>query len=230
MRIIQLLCLIFLYSCSSMSNKRITYDKQLHDSFHNESLAGYSTNRLKVIKMFKKEDLNKHKNNFLYWNSIANEQIQKREFSKALFNFKLALGLAKNNIEKSIIFNNQGILFYQLNKKEHALYFLKRSTSLNKHSITPKYNLALLYLDIGFYKRADAILSILHLKHPQDLAITKQYGFALLKNNKPQEALKIFNKYPKELAISHGVTKHIEQIKKQSKNTNQVIANLKESR
>ena len=207
--------IISLYSCASFKNPRQIKQAE-YDGLKYESLKRYDSVRLgnsvkiqeplalchnqefdKANEIFKSE-LDAKINSYLYWNQISTCYILKKEYTQARNFLNLALGRAKTNKQKSIILNNIGVVLLEGQKYHEAKDYFKKSIELSKNSLTPKYNLAQIYLKFGLYGKAQDELKYLLSRNAKDVDFLNSKAHLELMQNNYKNALVYFNRIPHE--------------------------------
>ena len=118
-------------------------------------------------------------------------------YSEAKRFFDIALSKTKNDIHKAVIINNLGVILLKLKNDELAKEYFKESIKLNKNALTPKFNLAKIYLRYSHYKSADELIKSLLKRSTQDVDFLHLYGHSLLMQKKYERALMYYDKIPK---------------------------------
>lgn len=201
------------YSCAHTTKRNGIADQNL-DGLRFESLNRYDIKRLQSVKSSKtvafchsgefskalnnfKKQLDKKKNDALYWNKIGTCYLLKNELPKAKFYFDLALRTAKKSKKKlAIIKNNLGLYFNLLNKDADAISSFEESVKANRNYLTPKYNLSQIYLRFGLYDKARNILNKLYKAAPKDIDFLASLGHLNLMTGKYKESVWYYSKIP----------------------------------
>ncbi len=216
MKFLLLLTFIFtLVSCASFNNPRQIKQAE-YDGLKYESLKRYDQTRLgnsvklqdplalchnknfeDANKIFK-EELDSKINNYLYWNQISTCYILKKEYTQARNFLNLALSRAKTNKQKSIVLNNIGVIHLENKKYHEAKNYFRKSIELSKKSLTPRFNLAQIFLKFGLYGKAQSELKLLLKQNPKDVDFLNSKAHLELMQNNYKNALVYFNKIPKD--------------------------------
>ncbi|MBI2520071.1 MAG: hypothetical protein HYV97_06630 [Bdellovibrio sp.] len=105
-----------------------------------------------------------------YWLTLGNCSVQKMDFDRAYYFFKIALSKAKDKQEEARVFNNMGVLLWKKNNHKDAIaHFLeakKRATLLS-----PIFNLCSLYVRQGQFALAEGIIS----EAPKELTLDPEW-------------------------------------------------------
>lgn len=206
-------------SCASQSNFK--FEEAKYDALKSESLYGHTPLRLERYKeklTFTNESLStdklfkNNKKNAMYWNALGVSKLNQGEYSQALFNFKLALGLAQNSKNKAIIINNQGIVFAKIGHKEQASAMFKVARKTNPKALTPRYNLSMIYLSNNWNKKAAHILSTLYKEKPQGYIFAKNLSIAYYNLGQYPKAARVLSIFPSRLHKKHNMQNFLEKI------------------
>jgi predicted O-linked N-acetylglucosamine transferase (SPINDLY family) len=87
------------------------------------------------------------------------------------------------------LWNVRGVMLRQLKRYPEALAAFEQASKLGARSIAPQVNRGNVYLDMGDAPRAEAIFSKLLRQDPRNAEYQRQYGRALLKQGKRDQAL-----------------------------------------
>lgn len=204
---------LFLITSCASKKKYNSITSASYDGLRKESLSRYSNKRLsqksdllslchqkqfdKAEKIFVSQ-LEKRKKSFSYWKDIGTCYYLKNEAAKAKFYYQMALGLAKNKKDKSIIFNNLGLIFLNNKKFDEAKELFKQAQKLFPKAKTPLFNLGHIYINFGHYKNAEKILYTLYKENPKDVDFTYLLGHIYLMQKKYKKAILKFSRIPKE--------------------------------
>ncbi len=184
------------------SLKRISPDRRLLllQNEKNKHLTNiincYDNNIKKSLKNFKK-DLNKHENDFEYWNQIGICYLQKNDLKKAktFFSISLQMSNQKKEINYSAL-NNIGIIQYRQKNYPAAKKSFIEASRVNR-TLVPIYNLSQLYLKFSLYSDAIKLLQSLYNINKSDLDILSSLATAHLLNNQLILATKFFKEIEK---------------------------------
>jgi tetratricopeptide (TPR) repeat protein len=215
MRIFGLATLLISVGCASLNNPRAIKEENF-DGLKFESLKRYDSNRLttslqkndplalchsgefeKANEIFKKK-LDKNLNNYKYWNQISTCYILQGKHTQAKRFLNLALGTAKTNIQKSSVINNIGVIHLKNQNYQEAKDYFKKAIELSKKSMTPRYNLAQIYLKFTFYKKAKIELTELLHSNNKDIDFLNSMAHLSLMEKKYQDSLRYFKQIPTE--------------------------------
>ena len=204
----------FITSCAH--NKGIMkVDEIALDGLRFESLNRYSISNLDMVKKSKKniamchkgnyneatEDfkatLDQNQNNPEYWNQLATCYLLNNKLSQAKFYFDLGLKTSKNNKKiKTLIYNNIGVYFMKLKMFPEALASFSTANKYSKKYLTPKYNMAQIYLKFGLYKKAKPILIKLLQKEKKDIDFLNSLAHLNLMTGKYKQAKNLYSRIP----------------------------------
>lgn len=201
-------------SCSSTRNLKLI-KKANNDGLKNESIVRYSHQRLETLTSKNTyiqdclTDKNHSERNFeqliqknkfdpLTWNLRTSCYIHKEQLTQAMYTANTALALAKTKKVKAIILNNIAIIHLKNKKYESAKEYLKKSIELNSTLLTPKYNLATLYLKFGLHNKALKILNDLSRKSGDDIDFNNSLATGYIMKAQYKRAIWFLNKIPEE--------------------------------
>lgn len=108
--------------------------------------------------------MDEQKNNFYYWSAIGSCYIHKNQNQKGLFFYKLSFGNAKNNLHKSIYYNNMGVYYTKISRFDLAITFFEKSLNEHPKNQTPHMNLAMIFSQFGLKKIAKKHISFISNK------------------------------------------------------------------
>jgi tetratricopeptide (TPR) repeat protein len=202
-----------LVSCAH--NKGIkNIDEIALDGLRFESLNRYSFNNLKNVNKSKiniaschkgdynkatesfKSTLDNNQNNPVYWNQLATCYLLKDKLSQAKFYFDLALKTSKTKKIKTLIYNNIGVYFMKLKMYQEALASFSTANKYSKKYLTPKYNMAQIYLKFGHYNKAKPILIKLLQKENKDIDFLNSLAHLNLMTGKYKQANQLYSRIP----------------------------------
>ena len=216
----KLLLILFVFTaCASQSN--LKFEEEKYDALRSESLHGHTPLRLENYKkkltfvndsLYTDRLFSTNKKSSMYWNALGVNKLNKGEYSQALFNFKLALGLAKNSQNKAIIINNQGIVFAKLGHQEQASAMFKMANRTNPKALTPRYNLSMIYLANNWNKKAARILVALYKKKPNGYIFAKNLSIAYYNLGQYTKAAGVLSIFPSHLHQKHNMQNFLEKI------------------
>ena len=208
-----LIILLLSVSCASYKNPRAIKEAKL-DGLKYESLKRFDAFRLDANLKLKSEialchqhnfeqafdkfknKLDKNLNNFTYWNQIGTCYILKKEYTKAKSFLDIAMANAKNNKQKSVVFNNLGVIYLENKNSPEAKQAFKQAIEQYPKWLTPRFNLAQIYLSFGIYQRAQRELNFLLKKNGQDVDFLNSMAHLKLMQRDFKSALVLFNKIP----------------------------------
>lgn len=218
---ISLLMASTLISCAHKGLNRTLRDQSL-DALRHESLSRYSEKELikldglaknialchqesynEAFTLFK-EALDRNRKNPVYWNHLGTCYYLKGEYPKSLIYLEISLNLTKElkgrkGKDKSLagaIHNNIGLNHLKQGNFQEAKYEFKKALDLDANAMTPKYNLAQLYLSKGLYNKAQGLLLQLNRNNRKDVDINYSLGHLHLMKNDYSTALKYFKEIP----------------------------------
>ena len=214
MKLLALVSLFIICSCSSFKKTKVISEQEF-DGLKFESLRRYDKTRLdaklktqdplslchngefkKAYKIVKSQ-LDKSIKSYAYWNQISTCYILQKKYTKARRFLDLALATAKSKTQKASVLNNLGVIQLELKNFEEAKEYFKAAIKLSKKVLTPRYNLAQIYLKFALYQRANTQLEFLLNKNSQDIDFLNSYAHLQLMSKNYQKAVKHFNKIPK---------------------------------
>lgn len=194
-----------LTSCASNSFKK-KIESAENDAINDESFMRYNSNRIDTFEKKSTNDISKaqaacheekftkgfdlledqmqqQKTNPFYWNALGTCYYLKDQTAKAQFYFDLAsesLKAYKNsdkNLAEANIENNLGLIHLKYKRFNEAFDSFKKSSSLAPNYLTPKVNMAQVYLEFNQNERALDILKSIEPKAHGDIDIL--YSMAL---------------------------------------------------
>lgn len=203
-----LLFLFILTSCTSVSRNKFIAG-QTSDLFGKESLWRKSSFEKSEVWMKScvegemaqftenaRERFQTSKNDFLYWNNLGNCLAWNDELKEAKFFLSVAQQLAKTPQEKSLIQNNMAIVYFRQGRFTHAFNLLQEAQKTSPEFVTPKYNLAQVYLSQKNTLEGLKILNTGIFKDSEDQEILHLKGVAYLQLGKMNEADSFLKKIP----------------------------------
>lgn len=213
MRIITLLTLLTIVGCASLNNPRAIKEEQF-DGLKFESLKRYDSTRLnpsleksdplalchagqfeQANKLFKKQ-LDSNLKSYKYWNQISTCYILQDKHTQAKRFLDLALGTAKTKIQKASVINNFGVIHLKNQNFHEAKDYFKKSIELSNKAMTPRYNLAQIYLKFTFYKKAKTELTQLLHANSQDIDFLNSMAHLNLMQKNYKGSLRFFKQIP----------------------------------
>ena len=213
--------------CSTALNRGISDSR--YDAFANESLLRYTEERRKPIykneksllhssiechrKEFKKglktqlKAYKKRKEDPDYWNQVGMCYFLQKNYPKADFFFNLAISTAhKQKTSYPVAYNNLGVISLKQGHFQQALDYFFQAKKLKPILLSVDFNIAQLYLQFGFYKKATRLLERLYSKSPKDTDVLISLSMSHLMLDQFKEALayikKIDKKYIERIDIS----------------------------
>lgn len=211
LRILLVLTSANIVGCSTQSfNKKIeTADVDL---LKEESLMRYNTNRLERMDAPEKDFISKsllachqkktskglgileeqmqaNKKNPFYWNALGTCYSLSKDFPKALFYYDLgleALSMVQNQtktLAEGTLTNNIGLIHLSFKRYNEAYEAFKRSSELLPDFVTPKFNIAQLYIEFSENSKALSILKKLEVKNPDDIDLLYSLSLIYFRNN-----------------------------------------------
>jgi tetratricopeptide (TPR) repeat protein len=138
--------------------------------------------------------LTANQENAAYWNHIAVCYMYHQDYAKAQFVFEFALNKNPSSAVKAALLNNKGLIQLRLGHHTLALTSFKESIKLSPRSLTPQFNLSLLYLEYGHVALALPILQRLHSLHSTDEEIMTKLGFSYVLMQQYNKANSLFSK------------------------------------
>ncbi len=219
----KLLILLFIISCSSVKVTNEIYQPEFDllkaesfDRYTQERILSYQGNNqlnkgLLLCYQSKFENgidyfksiLVENVNNSLYWNSIALCNQLKSEYQKAIFYLGIAKSHAKTNHELAIINNNIGVILLNFNKNFEAQNKFEESIKQSNNLLTPRLNIARLYLQYGLFTKALKELHFLHKINTDDIDVNALLGKAYLLQGNAKRGHFYLTKIPKTYLKRH---------------------------
>lgn len=230
-----LLTIIFCFSFISCAHKKgpRMLSENSYDALRFESLNRYDFKRLETSKYAQKgialchkkeynqaykifkNQLDKQKENPVYWNHLATCFLLEKKYPKAKFYYDLALSIApKKSKVKSVIMNNLGLYYLNINRPYQAQAAFKASIKDNKIFKTSKYNLAQVYLKFAQFDKAQKILTKLYNQSSRDIDFIYSLGHLYLMQGQYTQANKYFAQIPKkylqrdDIATNYALSLH----------------------
>jgi len=206
---------IILISCSSTVVQVVKIDSTKDDPFYKESLLRYSKDRLSALlnnakykeisgchlgKIDESIELLKHKypkykTDVEYWLHVGNCYYLQGKYSKAQFFYNFSIPLAgKDKKLLGATYNNLAMIEIQNRNYSNALSLLKQAISANNELITPKFNIAQLYLKFSLASSALFHLESIIKQSSTNDEILSSLGTAHLLDNNPTKAIDFFKK------------------------------------
>jgi len=213
MRLILILSLFTIVSCSSFRNPR-QIKEESYDGLKFESLKRYDAKRLdKNIKSKNslalchagdfeeaeknfKDRLDKNLKNYEYWNQISTCYILKKKYTKAQQFLDLALNATKTKKQKAVVMNNFGVIHMENKNFIEAKEYFKKSLEFDGKSLTPKYNLSQIYLRHGLYNKAEKQLTELMNRNSKDIDFLNSMAHLKLMQKDYRKSLRFFDQIP----------------------------------
>ncbi len=171
------------------STQRIDYlDSKSNDIISKSLLACHQHKFIKGMSALEYEMQN-FKSNPFYWNALGTCYSLKKEFNKALFFF----GIGKESLEKikdqtkyfaeAMIENNIGLIHLNFHRYNESYDCFKKASSLAPSLITPKFNIAQLYIEFGENDKALELLKSLSSINLSDVDVLYSLSLVYLRNN-----------------------------------------------
>ena len=200
-------------SCAHKGLDRKLADSRL-DSLRHESLTRYSSVDLKKFSGIEKnialchdgrynealtafkDVLDKNRKNPVYWNHLGTCYYLKGEYPKSLIYLDISKGLTKNKKLHAAIENNIGLNHLGQKNYLEAKEAFKKSIELDSTALTPRYNLAQLYLAKGLYGKAREMLKTLEKTNPKDVDVNYSLAHLRLMQNDYNGSLAYFKRIP----------------------------------
>lgn len=231
MKFLLLIVLLFsLTSCASKPRKFIITN-HVNDGLRHESLYRYDSSRLlsskntgNIISValrlchqnnFKKaheiflNTFEQRKDHPEYWSDVGTCYYLQAEYTKAKFYYQLALGQPSSPAFQSKILNNLGLIYLKLSKFDEAKEHFQQSQQLNPNALTPKFNLAQIFLYFGHYKNAEKLLTHLYQRESKDIDFIYLLGHTKLMQYQYKEAKKYFNFIPENYLSRQDIANSI---------------------
>lgn len=216
------ICLPLVFSCAHQGLERSLKNPSL-DGLRHESLTRYTVEALKKLDGLSKkialchqgryneaftlfkQSLDQNQNNPVYWNHLGTCYYLKGEYPKSLIYLDISMELNKkpqykNKKVLASVHNNIGLVHLKQNNLTDAKERFKKAVELHPSSLTPKYNLAQLYLAAALYERAEGLLKSLAKEKPLDVDFNYSLGHLYLMKKNYSKALEHFHNIPKEHA------------------------------
>lgn len=144
-----------------------------------------------------------------YWSEIGTCYYLQEEYTKAKFYYQLALGQQSSPIFQSKVLNNLGLIYLRLSKFDEAKEHFQQSQQLNPKALTPKFNLAQIFLYFGHYKNAEKLLTHLYQRESKDIDFIYLLGHTKLMQYKYKEAKKYFDLIPANYLSRQDIANNI---------------------
>lgn len=197
---------IVLAGCSSQSfNKKI--DTEENDAIRDESFMRYNSARIdsfdkKSLNEISKaqaacheekytkgkdilsERMQQEKNNPFYWSALGTCYYLQNQIPKANFYYDLAVEALKTykgqdkNLAESNIDNNLGLIHLKFKRYNEAFDSFKKASNLAPNMLTPKINLAQVYLEFDQNDRAIDLLKSIETKTRNDVDVLYSLSLA----------------------------------------------------
>ncbi len=157
------------------SDRFIKFEKSNQD---NIQLANSSCHQEKFIKGkdLLEEKMQSEKNNPYYWNALGTCYMLDESYTKALFFYDLGIESletyksADKNLAEATITNNLGLIHLKFKRYNEAFDSFSKANQLAPNIITPKVNMAQIYLEFNQNDRAiDLLKSIENNSSDTDL-------------------------------------------------------------
>lgn len=209
MKIIILLSLGFMFSCSHKASMNRSIPTASWDALKEESIMRWDAGRLSQLNTSNalcyqgqtEKGLENLKNSFYqrrkdahYWIEVGNCYFLSQKLSQAEFYYQLALNDAKNKKVKGIALNNLGIIALEQKNWSIAQDLFKESIKANSDLKVPRYNLSLLYLDFNLINQAQDLVK--NYKDINDIDFVVINARIYLLKNDLKAAGALFNKLP----------------------------------
>ena len=204
-----------LVSCAHKGLNRTLQDSSM-DALRHESLTRYSEENLKKLDGFAKnialchqgrynealtlfkDVLDKNQKNPVYWNHLGTCYYLKGEYPKSLIYLDISMSLTKDKNLLAAIHNNIGLNHLKQGNALEAKESFKKAMDLDKMSMTPRFNVAQLYLSRGLYDKAEEQLTQLLRQNDRDVDINYSLAHVNLMKNNYSKALRYFKNIPAE--------------------------------
>ncbi len=221
---------ILLQSCSSIMNRGIGSSKD--DAFSGESLVRYNRERKKQIlnnpksrfhnvlachnREYKKgldglrSNYKTRKDDPDYWNHIGTCYYLKSNYLKADFYYKLAIATAsKKGQQYPSATNNLGVISLKQGHIQESFDYFKKAIKQTPELLSPKFNLAQLYLQFNHLYHAQKLLAPLYRKSSSDIDVSYSLGSLYLQKNDIKVALNAFMEINKKLRTRTDIATNI---------------------
>ncbi len=196
------------------------FDTDLPNALSKETMVDVSAQELKTVMVESKDPLSKsvalcyqhrfneafkifdqnyakYRNHPGYWNQIGTCYLIQHEFHKAILYYHRARLKGKKSYAPAI--NNLGVIYVHRHEFQKALEAFKRASRVNSNAITPKLNMAYLYLRFGQLEKARRLLVHMQQMYTDDPTINSLLGTIALYKKNYQQALINFNFIPEKL-------------------------------
>lgn len=138
----------------------------------------------------------KYVKNPIFWNHVGTCFLLEGSRRKALLFFNKALSI-KDNYAPAL--NNLGVMYMYESDFSRALVAFKKAKSSKSFSVTPRFNLANLYLNFGLYNKSINELNTLLSVSKDDVDVLNMLATAHLMKNDVKSALKYYASIDSEL-------------------------------
>jgi tetratricopeptide (TPR) repeat protein len=149
-----------------------------------------------AFKLFD-ENYAKYKNHPGYWNQIGTCYMMQQEFRKAILYYHRAR--IKGKVSYAPAMNNLGVIYVHQQRWQEALEAFKRASKANNRALTPKLNMAHLYIRFGQFEKARRLLIQMKSAHSDDPTLNAMLGTIALYKKNYQQAIMSFNFIPNKL-------------------------------
>ncbi len=203
--------LLLFFSCSSsrldrkIKNKLfdaladetyMRWEASRFDNNHDLSTSCYHGDRDDTLRKLQLVYDQKHENP-LYWVHLGNCYFLKEDWAKADFFYRLSLEESKDVSVEAVSLNNLGLLQFKYDAWDKGKELLQKAIKLSPESKVPKFNLAQLFIQFGFYDKAIALLTSSVFMNHQDVDIDFSLGNAFFFSGDLEKAKFYFKKIPK---------------------------------
>jgi tetratricopeptide (TPR) repeat protein len=148
-----------------------------------------------------RENHDKFRTNPAFWNQVGNCYLRRNEFRKALLYYNKSLEFKSNYVPA---LNNVGVMYWKKNELQKALVAFKKARDGDRFAKTPRFNLAMLYLQHGLSDKAIKTLNSLINLGKTDVDVRSGLASAFAMNKDYNRAIS----YCKDLS-SHFNKAHV---------------------
>lgn len=132
-----------------------------------------------------REGYDKFHKNPVFWNQVGNCYLRNQKYRKALLYYNKSLEFKTNYVPA---LNNIGVMYWNQGEHQKAAVAFKKATTSGDFAKTPRFNLALLYLEYGLSEKAITNLEKLILLGKSDLDVKSALVTANLMNKNYSKA------------------------------------------
>ncbi len=156
-----------------------------------------------------KKGLKKNEKNPEYWNHIGNCYFLKGESAKAAFYYDLSIETSASlKRPYAPAHNNRGVLYFKKRFYQEALDSFRSASSLAPQLLTPRFNLAHIYLKFGLLSKAHAEIRRLKAANSEDTDLLFLMGSLALVENRIKDAIAYFERIDSKHRDRQDISNH----------------------